>query len=355
MKIVHTSDLHLGSALTSRLSPEKTKERKAELISSFERSVEEAALRGATVYIIAGDLFDTEKITQGVRQSVISIISRAPAIDFLYLPGNHERLALLDGAEMLPQNLKIFGDDWTYFDYGFVTIAGRSRTDSTVFDNLTLDREKKNIVVLHGALSERSSDGIIGLRDAAERGIDYMALGHYHTYSNCEIDDRGIAVYCGTPEGRGFDETGECGFCLIDTDGQHMTYSFIPHAKRKIVIKNVDISMLGGRVEIDEAIAIALADVSFGDIVRVVLTGRHLPEISPDTDTVLGRYRDKYYHFEIKDETRILINPEDYRYDKSLKGEFIRLVLEKEGLSDKMRERIIRTGIGALIGDLTDI
>ena len=61
MKIVHTSDLHLGSALTSRLSPEKTKERKAELISSFERSVEEAALRGATVYIIAGDLFDTEK------------------------------------------------------------------------------------------------------------------------------------------------------------------------------------------------------------------------------------------------------------------------------------------------------
>lgn len=355
MKIVHTSDLHLGSPLSARFSQEKTKERKAELISSFERSVEEAIHRGASLYIIAGDLFDTIKVAVGVKNSVISIIARAPAIDFLYLPGNHERTALLDGTAELPRNLKIFGSDWTYFDYGLVTVAGRTEVTGGLFGGLVLDKDKKNIVVLHGTLADRSSDGIIGLRDAEGLGIDYLALGHFHSYSKCEIDNRGIAVYSGTPEGRGFDEVGECGFCLIDTDGEHLSYSFIPHAKRRVVIKQVDVTSLSGRVEIDEAIATALADVRSEDIVRVVLTGRHMPEISPDTETVYHRYRDKYYHFEIKDESGIIINPDDYRYDKSLKGEFIRLVMEKEGLDEKMRERIIQTGLGALIGDVTDI
>lgn len=355
MKIVHTSDLHLGSALTAHLTPEKTKERKAELISSFERSVEEAQLRGASLYIIAGDLFDTANVAKSVKDVVLSIISRASDIEFLYLPGNHEHLALLDTADELPKNLKVFGSDWTYFDYGYLTVAGRSKVESDVFDGLELSSDKINIVVLHGALADRSSTDTVGLGDAAGKNINYLALGHYHSYSRHEIDERGIAVYSGTPEGRGFDEVGDLGFCLIDTNGKSIRYSFIPHAKRKILIKKTDISGLTGRTMIDDAIASTLSDVSSKDIVRVVLTGKHSVDVYPDTETVMHRYSDKFYHFEIKDESGIAIDPEDYRYDKSLKGEFIRLVLEKDNLPENIRDRIIRTGLGALMGDLTDI
>jgi DNA repair exonuclease SbcCD nuclease subunit len=355
MKIVHISDVHLGSALTARLSPAKIRERKTELINTFERCIEEATYRGAELFIIAGDLFDTEKVPRSVKEAVLSAIARASDIDFLYLPGNHERLTLFDGSVNIPENLKLFAEDWTYFDYGYVTVAGRSELSRDMFSTLSLDKDKKNIVVLHGCLADRSSNENVGIKDAEGRGIDYLALGHYHSYSKTDIDTRGVAVYSGTPEGRGFDETGKCGFALIDTDGSRLGYSFVPIAKREHRIIEVDISSSLERRDVDNSIASALAGIPGSDIVRVVLTGRHAPELMIDTDTLLMRYSGSYYHLEIKDESGIYINPDDYKNDKSLKGEFIRLVMSRDGLSERERNRIIMTGLGALLGDLGDV
>ena len=354
MIIVHTSDLHLGSPLTSRLTGERLKERRNELIATFMRTVEEATLRGAVLFIIAGDLFDTERVSRKIKETVCSVIRHAPDISFLYLPGNHEKDALLDGSVDLPQNLKIFGPEWTYFDFGFVTVAGKSRLGRDLFDGLVLDRERTNIVVLHGALTDRLGEDAIGLKDAQNRNIDYLALGHYHSFSKTPIDTRGIAVYSGTPEGRGFDEEGECGVALIDANGSRIDVKLIPSAKREHIIKRVDISECNDRIEIDNAVKNALTDIAPRHLVRIVLTGKHPPELYADTDALRERYAEGFYHLEVIDESRILINPEDYQYDKTLKGEFIRLVMAENGLSEEERDRIIRTGIGALLGDVDE-
>jgi hypothetical protein len=63
------------------------------------------------------------------------------------------------------------------------------------------------------------------------------------------------------------------------------------------------------------------------------------------------RLSEKFYYFEIKDSSRLSISAEDYVTDKSLKGEFIRLVLLDESLSDKEKDDIISTGISALMGE----
>ena len=56
-----------------------------------------------------------------------------------------------------------------------------------------------------------------------------------------------------------------------------------------------------------------------------------------------------------KDSTRIAINPEDYKLDKSLKGEFIRTVSADPALTDEEKGKIIACGINALVGvDLFD-
>ena len=60
---------------------------------------------------------------------------------------------------------------------------------------------------------------------------------------------------------------------------------------------------------------------------------------------------EKYYYFEIKDSSRIAINPDDYKLDKSLKGEFIRAVSADNTLDENMKEKIIACGIGALMGE----
>ena len=61
MKILHTSDLHLNSKMDSKLGKEKAKERKRELLLNFKKMTEFAKNAGFRAFIIAGDLFDTEK------------------------------------------------------------------------------------------------------------------------------------------------------------------------------------------------------------------------------------------------------------------------------------------------------
>ena len=52
----------------------------------------------------------------------------------------------------------------------------------------------------------------------------------------------------------------------------------------------------------------------------------------------------------MKDETRLAVDPERYRNDVSLKGEFIRQVLASE-LSEHEKAAVIRAGVLALAGE----
>ena len=356
MKILHTSDLHIGSPLTSRLSQDKVRERKSELIASFEKMIEEAVYQKARAFIIAGDLFDSERITKSVAERVLAAMARYPYLDFLYLSGNHEKSALINCGLSLPANLKIFSDEWTYFDYGEVVIAGRSELCSDMFTTLDLNFEKTNIVVLHGVLADsKSSDEIIGKRELDRKHIDYLALGHYHSYSKHEIGDTGIAVYAGTPEGRGFDEIGEKGFVMIDADRKRVTHTFVPFAKRTLRIIDVDLTDLTSRADINSRADSLLSRIPHSDLVRVRLCGKRSPELFADEDAIKSRWQNAFYHFEIKDESSIRISPEDYKYDRSLKGEFIRLVMSKSDIPDAEKDKIIRTGLAALMGECDEI
>lgn len=356
MKILHTSDLHLGSPLTSRLSGDKLRERKGELLASFERMIEEAVYQKVSLFIIAGDLFDTERITKSTAERVIGAIAKHPFLEFLYLSGNHEKNALIESGITLPDNLKLFGEDWTYFDYGEVCVAGRSEIKEGMFSTLSLGYTKTNIVVLHGALADGRSGGeIIGRRELEGKNVDYLALGHYHTYTEERLFDTGVAVYAGTPEGRGFDEVGEKGFVIIDADGRHARHTFHPFAKRRLRIIDVDLGGAQSRTDVDMRVDRALSGIPHTDLIRLRLCGKRIPELFPDEGAILSRWQNSFYHFEVRDESGIRIDPEDYKYDRSLKGEFIRLVTSRTDISDVEKDKIIRTGLAALMGECDEI
>ena len=355
MRIIHTADLHLESSFI-RLTPDQVRERKEELFAAFLRMVDEAVRLSCRAIIIAGDLFDTDKVSRRSVERVISVIEKHPEIDFLYLKGNHEGDAFIKKVNTPPTNLKYFGDDWTYFTYADVTIAGRGENSPTMWRELSISPDNKNIVVLHGALRDYSGakDGI-SLPDAMHLGVGYLALGHYHSYSVTKIDQRADAVYCGAPEGRGFDEPGEHGFVVIDTDSSPISHKFIKSAKREIKIVEVDISDCERRMDIVDKIALGLSSASILDLVRVVLVGKRRPELIVDIAALTSQWRGKFYYFEVKDESGLKIDPLSYMYDKSLKGEFIRLVYSREDISDEMKEKIIRCGLAALLGEDTGI
>ena len=351
MKIIHTSDVHIDSPLSSRLSPDKIKERRRELRSNWRRLIADAKLCGAKAVIISGDLFDEGRISERTANYALDAISEAEDITFYYLEGNHEGSALIDTGLEIPKNLLLFGDEWTYFQNGGVTIAGRSRICEGMFDTLTLPKDTQNILVLHGELRDgRCGEDIIGLRDLVGTGAEYIALGHYHSYSETAFEG-GIAVYSGTPEGRGFDEIGEKGYVLIDTDEKKIRHVFTPFAKRKLYECEVDITGAVGVGDIEEKAREVLSGITSGNLVRLTLVGGYSPELLKDYDGLKRRFGNSFYYFEVKDKSRPLIDPEDYKFDKTLKGEFIRTVMADSLISEDMKAKIISCGINALLGE----
>lgn len=352
MKLIHTSDIHIDSPLTARLSSDKIRERRRELLLSFSHLAAEAKRLGAVGIIIAGDLFDSERVSKKALTTALDVIESTPELAYFYLFGNHEKRALSESGMALPKNLYIFGEDWTHFELGDILISGRSVCSENMFDTLRVAHGKRNIVVLHGELRDNSAyPDVIGKKDAAGRGIDYLALGHYHSYSENRLDRKTVAVYSGTPEGRGFDEVGKKGFVLLDTDGDAIKHTFVSSAKRQLHRIEVDITGAERPSEIEQRCHAALADLPSSDLVRLELIGSYQPNLFKDAESIRRTFADRYYFFEVKDLSKIEINPQAYKNDKSLKGEFIRLVSSDPALTDEEKQRIIGAGLYALMGE----
>lgn len=64
MRFIHCADIHLDSKMETNLSSPKAKERKKEILNTFERMVAYATENDVKAIIIAGDMFDTAILTQ---------------------------------------------------------------------------------------------------------------------------------------------------------------------------------------------------------------------------------------------------------------------------------------------------
>ena len=88
MKIIHCADLHLDSKM-SKLE-HRSRERKAELLQTFEDMIAFGAAHGVDAVLIAGDLFDTKNVSRTASNAVLSYIRSNPQMQFYYLKGNHD-------------------------------------------------------------------------------------------------------------------------------------------------------------------------------------------------------------------------------------------------------------------------
>ena len=70
MKLIHCADLHLDSSMTTHLTKEKAKERKAELLASFNRMMEYADRENLSADFIAADMFAMKNISATKRNAI---------------------------------------------------------------------------------------------------------------------------------------------------------------------------------------------------------------------------------------------------------------------------------------------
>lgn len=349
MKMIHCGDLHLDSRMESNLSPEKARERNAEICATFTRMIRYGLDHGVKVLMIAGDLFDTCRASSQTVQFVLDRIRDAGEMDVLYLRGNHDEGDPFEGMD-IPENLKFFGSTWTCYRYDDVVIAGAEPENwESFYEELRLDPQNTNIVMLHGQVSAQPGRELICLPKLRGKSIHYLALGHIHSYQQDKLDLESRWCYCGCLEGRGFDELGEKGFVLVDAEDGRVKTEFVPFGSRTMEEKKVDITGLTSVTQILSAMERAGSEIPSSSLVKFTLTGTHTLETQRDFKFLEKMLEPRYYFVKIKDESRLQIAREDYEHDISLKGEFIRMVLASDKTEEE-KEQIIRCGIQALLG-----
>ena len=239
MKILHTSDLHLGL----RLCEYPMNSEIAYLLDQIRRI---AKTEECTAVIIAGDIYDrsnpspesvaifdgfvTSFAEDGIRVFIISGNHDSPErIAYLsgilentgvyispVFDGKIEKITLADEYGDVnfyllpffrPSQLRLMNPDFTGDDY---TSAHRF-----LIDSLDVDKEARNIMTAHqfvaGSPDERVSDDEVGGSGMVSADVfdvfDYTALGHLHT-AHPVLRDSGIE-YCGSPLKCSFAEAGE--------------------------------------------------------------------------------------------------------------------------------------------------
>ncbi|MBQ1849464.1 MAG: DNA repair exonuclease [Lachnospiraceae bacterium] len=371
MKIIHTADLHLDSKLKRHLDDRRAKERRDELLISFQRLVSYAVKENVEAILIAGDLFDVTQISATARNAVYAAMKEHPEILFFYLRGNHDADAFLEDVKerfgALPENLRLFSDKWTSYelrgkDGVSVVITGaemNAENKGELATALLLDQGKKNIVTLHGQEVEtagKKDAEVIPLREYKNKGIDYLALGHIHVPKLEKLDARGVYAYAGCLEGRGFDECGPRGFYLLTVTDDAIQADFVPFAKRLMYELMVDAS---NALTSDDAVALTRKastkeGIAEKDMVKVILSGETDMNAEFDEGYIAKSLEEDYYFIKVVDKTVPKVDYDSFALDISLKGEYVRSIkaaVQAGELDAEQAADMIRLGIRLLAGE----
>lgn len=347
MRILHTADWHLDSALSSIYPEDIAKKRRAELCDGFCSMVKLATELNIDAVLIAGDLFDTKRVLVRTAERLRAAIMDAPNIDFYYVAGNHDMEARF--GEGIP-NLHRFTRDFSRYSLGDgIALYGAEAPDMRAYRDLFPDENETNLLLLHGELSETAyGEDKVNVRALKRKGFDYLALGHYHSYETGKIDERLTYAYAGCPEGRGFDECGEKGVILLTVEKGRVEHRFMPFSVR--TLHTLTPTLSDDLNESERAISDMLTKIPRSDIVRLTLPRDGA--ISPLHAKEL--LSDRFFYSEVKvAQSAVVTDAREYADEISLRGEFVRLVLASS-LSDGEKDDVLRYGLSALVGEEGD-
>lgn len=364
MKIIHCSDLHLGAALTTRMTPEKAAERRAELLAGFGRLADYAGQHDVEAILIAGDLFDVRFIDSHTRSYVLDVIRMHSNIDFYYLKGNHDTEDLHDPDTEDLCNLYLFNESgWTSYPVkdSRVVISGieigSGRSGSGQVEVPAFPEDQINLVMMHGELiayGHGIGNDRIAVNDLIGKNIHYLALGHIHSFGSGRIDGKGVWCNPGSLEGHGFDECGRHGFVMLDIYERTGTIisEFVPFASCEYHICQSDISECESYADIYRIIDESLMNAGqpgSKDYVRIELTGQAGSDLDISTAVIEHHLADRFAYIEVLDKSTAACNYQAMEEDQSLKGEFIRQVRASH-LTEERKAEVIKAGITILNG-----
>lgn len=368
VRIVHTADVHLDMCFSGAgMPPSYGNRRRQSLRDAFSSIVRRAGEWNADALLIAGDLFEGDRVTRDTIGFLRSEFTSIPNVPVLIAPGNHDPFTPTSpyATETWPENVHIFDTpEWQSVALrdGHVAVHGFAfdgpDISSNPFGMLTLSPDASVQIALgHGSEQAHQPEGKqayapFDASEAALRGLDYLALGHFHTYTPIDVSAPTTIAYSGAPEGHGFGETGERGYLEITIENSALRSEFVVSSRSVYQVETIDCT----DVESSQDVVLALRNLSqassYRQIARVSLSGSPAFDVASEIDSLHDAVAPDFEYLDLRNDTR---SAEDFdalaRQDTSL-GAFVAALNEEIGDVEpggrtQMLERARELGVAA--------
>lgn len=250
MKILHISDLHLDTPFTGigQNVPELQKYLIKAPYSAFQKSVDIALQEKVDLFIISGDIYNSERQTINAQHFFSKQLERLTDGDIAVVlgHGNHDYLRQGKLTINYPENVKVFNnDEISYFDFELrhgrtVRVYGFSYTtqwiQSRKIEEYPINPFETDFTIgtLHASLetgdSKADNYAPFTVKELVDKKYDYWALGHIHKAQ--VLNESPLVQYPGNIQGRHRNETADKGCRIIELTKQQATsnqfYSLAP-------------------------------------------------------------------------------------------------------------------------------
>jgi len=312
VKFIQTSDWQIG--MKAGGLGEAGSLIREERIGSISTIFEIAQENEADFVLICGDVFEHNMISSEDVLKVVSIFNSYPDMPIYLLPGNHDALGPGSVYERnifsrIP-NLTIFKkyeplniDSVTFHPLPIKSYYQKEAQTRNL--QCVIELEGIHIGVAHGSLigafyvSDEDLDYPIDPTCIEKSGIDYLALGHWHSHRQFK-DGNGITriAYSGTHEQTKYaeDSAGHC--LLVEIEGKGETPRIKPIKCGKLTWNSIDFE-LRDVASISE-LSTQLDSAKDFDMLELNLTGEISIEDRLEIENLLEYHKTQHSHFRVK-------------------------------------------------------
>ncbi len=390
MRFVHMADIHFDSPFTVLASKKELSNiRRLEQRETFKKAIEYIKKEKIPFLFISGDLYEQEYIRESTIEYINNLFKTIPETKIFISPGNHDPFLNNSFYNTFNwnKNVTIFNEDIKkieleeadIYGYGFSDFyCTNSKVDEIKIEN----KDKLNILITHGALDASKTLDMqynpINSVKLRKIGFDYVALGHIHK-SNYNTNEDNF-IYPGSLISFGFDEIGEHGILDIkinknnseennlnnlkinnnleennlnnlklnnNSEKNNSTYKktnkyienikFIKLDNRNFEEKILDISLINSEEELVEEVNKIEYDKD--KFYKIVFKGTKNIEINNNRICKLIANKNI---LKVKDKTEINYNIDNLSKQKTLKGIFVKRLLEKLNSNPEQESNIKR-------------
>ncbi len=342
VKIMHMADIHFGTK-SSELLPSKSEIRRTEIKETFSKAINYAKENDVKIILIAGDVFDSDYIGTDTIEFLKREFEKIKDIYVFIACGNHDPYTMKAYAllkENLGSNVKIFENtlesveikelNTRVYGYGFEDVFIEEsvlKGFKAAYDDMI------NLCVIHADLSKESKYNPLSLEDISNTNLDYIALGHTHTFSKILKSGNTYYAYSGTLEPHGFDETGDAGVVVGEVSKNKANLEFLPMQKRKY--KAIDIDVTDCEIFEDVAEKIKAVIDNKEDLYKITFSGEKSENVSINIDAITSLFENQAFFVKFKDNTSLKIDIDALSKEFTLKGICAKKILEKTNDENK--------------------